>query len=149
MTERKRRGRKLRNGESIGSVRAAVVEYLSEKAVFREMRASEQEPWDGPKNACYAQSLRLVAKYVEKLPHTDGTLRKLARCESLFVDQVFHAPQDRDGRSETDEAAIHCGPRGQVIADADCGEWFKSWAETAITEARNKALAKAEEGDGW
>jgi hypothetical protein len=114
------------------TVRGDVVEYLADKAAFRA--SIEEPPWER-KNACYAESLRLVMAYVESLPDSDPTLCKLAQCEALFRWGGFDAPKDGDGRSETDNVAIHCGPRGRVIAEADCAEWFAFWVETAIEEA--------------
>jgi hypothetical protein len=129
----------------ISSVQNAVAEYLGEKADFRESK--EDEPWGGEKNASYAESIRRVAAYVRKLPQTDPTLRKLAACEALFFEGLFDAPKNSFGQSQTEADAIHCGPRGKVIEESECHEWFASWAEIAINEARQVQEGADDDGD--
>jgi hypothetical protein len=127
---------------SISLVRNALIEYFKEKADYRKSLAENQEPWDGPKNSTYAASLELVANYVEALPDDDTTLQRLASCDYLFFPDgdVFQSPCYGDGRvSATDNEAIHCGPRGEVMPPAECAEWFESWAQIAIDEINEAA----------
>lgn len=117
------------------SVRNALVEYFESTAAYRESLIDEEKLWE-TKNQNYAKSLRLVVKHIRTLPDDDPMLMKLAACPGLFFDDgtVFTAPQDEDGRSETNDGAVHCGPRFEPMSPRDCAEWFESWAETAVEE---------------
>ncbi len=129
---------------SISTVRGAVVEYLSEKVEFRASK--KDRPWESKNERC-AKSLHRVVEYVKDLPDDDPTLLKLAGCDALFFEGFFDAPKDKDGRSNTDAAAIHCGPRGKVIDPAECGDWFAWWVETAIKEAQKLVDAGSHDPD--
>ncbi len=130
----------------VGVARSALAEYFSEKAEFRSWHAENQEAWGGNKNEAYADSLSAVADFVLALPDDDPTLRKLAACPVLFCEGVFSVPAVNEHEaSATDNKAIHCGPRGDVIAPDQCAEWFQGWAETALQEAAERTCKKCGE----
>jgi hypothetical protein len=115
-------------------VRRSLVDYFQEKAVFRRNLAEEQ-PWTAGKNDSYADSLDRVSAYVKALPDDDPTLLLLARCPRLYSESAdLFTPPDRR-LPFTDQAAMHCGPRGRALEPAECAEWFASWASDFVAEA--------------
>ena len=121
----------------ISTVRKSVAEFFSETAGCRESMARRfDKPWN-QKNTNYAESLEIMANYIEGLPDDDPTLRLLASCRELFFydGAEFWQPQDENGQSETHDAAIHIGVPWKVSDPEECVDEFKSWAETAMSEA--------------
>ena len=120
----------------MSEVRTAVVRYFSDKATYRE-RLAEEHPHSADKNSSYAKSLRLVSRYVEKLPDDDPTLQHLLEhCYVPGIDTFELPPMSRYDREsaqngwqhEADIQAIHCGPRGRVIEEGELPDWFGTWA---------------------
>jgi hypothetical protein len=110
----------------------------------------EKRPWEAGKNGGYAQSLKRMASYVGSLPDDDPTLRALAACPDLYCpySEMFTLPIRQDGGMTGHDAdAIHCGPRGGVIGDAEVPGWFSSWAEAVLEEATLMATEKAREAE--
>ena len=73
----------------VANARTAVVDYLRETATYRSNLADEHDEHGSTKNASYAESLEVMAKYVESLPDTDNRLILLADCEHLFEGDVI------------------------------------------------------------
>jgi hypothetical protein len=133
--------------DRVPEVRDALVYYFENKAAYRQSLV-EKYPWKAGKNAGYAESLGLMAKYVAGLPDDNPTLRALAGCKHLWCEwsDMFELPRGDDGSSSwSDIEAIHCGPRGKAIDPGECDEWLASWAEDVIEEAQQQAEKKAEE----
>jgi hypothetical protein len=116
--------------------------YFEEKFAFRKRMAAKAEKRPGPgdveKNEAYALSLHRVAGYVANLPDDDPRLRALAECPAFYNEDagLFEIPSDLDGLgSLSDQAAVHCGPRGKAMEPDKIGTWFSGWVDDLIEEA--------------
>jgi hypothetical protein len=119
-------------------VRGYLEHYFEEKAVFQSSLAREK-PWSAGKNGSYGESLSRLAAYVASLPDNDPTLKALASCPHLYDEdaKMFRLPQGDLERSRRfyDDHAVHCGPRGGVIDEADIPAWFTDWSKGLMAGA--------------
>jgi hypothetical protein len=108
-------GRKTEKAAWVRFVISQVIQYLGEKAEFRERMAAEHPDSVG-KNGGYADSLRRMIDYIGSLPVRDPSLQKLARAAHRFYDEDADVLELPPGAGNE---AIHCGPRGKPIDTAD------------------------------
>ncbi len=93
--------------------------------------SSRDKPWDCH-NSIYAESLEVMAAFVESLPDDDPVLRQL---------DDYPAPDSYGGGSELHTYTIHLGDRWKVFKPEEYPEVFRQWAEFYIEnydEAENK-----------
>jgi hypothetical protein len=114
-------------------VKDSIAAYFRGASGWREQMSSRDKPWDCH-NSIYAESLEVMAAYVESLPDDDPVLRQL---------DDYPAPDSYGGGSELHTYTIHLGDRWKVLKPEECPEVFRQWAEFYI-EGYDEAEKKRE-----
>jgi hypothetical protein len=126
----------------IKDVRDAVLHYLERKAAFRRGVASKiaerETAVQIAKNARYAESIEKIVQYVKGLPDTAPGLMKLAECQELYNQEGDFV--DIPDHYEINATAIHLGPRGSVVDDAEMENVFNNWVRDVISELKNPSF---------